>query len=342
MKKLGKQTYELEKDVSIITGVSLVGGKEGQGPLKNYFDFIEQDDKMGEKTFEKGERKMFLKTISHAIRKSGVDKDKVDLYVGGDLMNQLVSSNYTASELEIPFLGLYNACATMAESLIIGSTFLDTGGMKNIICATGSHFSTAERQYRYPLEFGNQRQSYAQWTVTGVGATFLSVEKKASVKIKRYAIGKVTDFGVVDIANMGAAMAPAAMETLVAFFKDTKTSQKDYDLIATGDLGKLGSDILKDLMKEKGYELETNYIDCGHMIFNIDQDTLQGGSGAGCSASVFNSYILSKLESGEFKRVLLISTGALMSTTTNQQGDSIPCIAHLVMIEGGKWWAKHC
>lgn len=334
MKRLGKQTYEFDRDINIVTGVSLVGSKEGKGPLKKYFDFVEEDDKMGQPTFEKGERQMFLKTISEAIKKSKIDKENINLYVGGDLMNQLVSSNYTASELEIPFFGLYNACATMAESLVIGSTFLDTGGMKNVICATGSHFSTAERQYRYPLEFGNQRQSYAQWTVTGVGATVLSSEQVSNVKIKRMTIGKVADYGVCDIANMGAAMAPAAMETLLAFFEDTKTSQKDYDLIATGDLGKLGSDILKDLMQEKGYDLETNYVDCGHMIYNIDQDTLQGGSGAGCSASVFNSYILSKLQTGEFKKVLLISTGALMSTTTNQQGDSIPCIAHLVMVEG--------
>ncbi|MBQ7466661.1 MAG: stage V sporulation protein AD [Clostridia bacterium] len=333
MIKLGEQTYQIEKDISIITGVSLVGRKEGEGPLAGYFDFIEKDDKMGEKTFEKGERQMFLKAISCAIRKSELKKDEIDLYVGGDLMNQLVSSNYTAEELEIPFLGLYNACATMTESLIIGSTFLESGGAKNVICATGSHFSTAERQYRYPLEFGNQRQSYAQWTVTGVGASVISSERRSKIKIKKFTIGKVTDFGICDIANMGAAMAPAAMETLNAFFKDTNTSQKDYDLIATGDLGKLGSDIFKDLMQEKGYDLETNYIDCGHMIYNIDQNTLQGGSGAGCSAVVLNSYILQKLQSKEFKNVLLISTGALMSTTVNQQGDSIPGIAHLVLLE---------
>lgn len=333
MIKLGNQTYQLEKNISIITGLSLVGNKEGEGPLGRYFDYVEKDDKMGEKTFEKGERQMFVKTISAAIKKSGFINDEIDLYVGGDLMNQLVSSNYTAEELEIPFLGLYNACATMTESLIIASTFLETGGVKNAICATGSHFSTAERQYRYPLEFGNQRQSYAQWTVTGVGASVLSTSKMAKVKIKKFTIGKVTDFGICDIANMGAAMAPAAMETLNAFFKDTNTTQQDYDLIATGDLGKLGSDIFKDLMQEKGYDLETNYIDCGHMIYSIDQNTLQGGSGAGCSAVVLNSYILDKLNKKEFKNVLLISTGALMSTTVNQQGDSIPGIAHLVLLE---------
>ena len=205
MKKMGTQTYEFEKYISIIDGVSLVGGKEGKGPLKKYFQFIEQDDKMGEKTFEKGERKMFLKTIVDLIKRTGLQKDQIDLYVGGDLMNQLVSSNYTASELEIPFLGLYNACATMTESLIVGGCFLESGGMKNVVCATGSHFSTAERQYRYPLEFGNQRQSYAQWTVTGVGATMLSTQSRADIKISRITIGKVTDFGVCDIANMGAA-----------------------------------------------------------------------------------------------------------------------------------------
>lgn len=336
MKKIGKQTCELEKKISILCGVSLVGQKEGLGPLHDYFDFIEKDDKMGEKTFEKGERKMFFKTISSCIKKSKLKNQDIDLYVGGDLMNQLVSSNYTASELEIPFLGLYNACATMAESYIIGSTFLEAGGVKNVVCATGSHFSTAERQYRFPLEFGNQRQSYAQWTVTGVGASVLSSVTHAEVFVKRFTIGKVTDYGISDIANMGAAMAPSAMETLVAFFSDTNTTEKDFDLIATGDLGKLGSDILKDLMIKKGFDIEGNYIDCGHMIYNIDQGTIQGGSGAGCSACVFNSYILRKLQTGEFRKVLLISTGALMSTTTNQQGDTIPCIAHLVELEGKK------
>lgn len=336
MRKLGRQTYELTRPISVVAGFGLVGKKEGQGPLKNYFDDIEQNDKMGEKTFEKAERKMFFKATSSVIRRANMTKEDIDLYVGGDLMNQLVSSNYVAENLQLPFLGLYNACATMTESYIVGSIALDSGGFNNVLCATGSHFSAAERQYRYPLEFGNQRQSYAQWTVTGVGASVLSNKEKSSVRITRFAIGRVTDFGITDIANMGAAMAPAAMETLSAFFEETKTNQEDYDLIATGDLGKLGSDILKDLMAKKGYDIETNYIDCGHLIFNIDQDTMQGGSGAGCSASVFNSYILKKLQSGEFKKVLLISTGALMSTTTNQQGDSIPCIAHLVMFEGGQ------
>jgi len=333
MKKLGKQTYALEKDVYIAETASLVGGKEGKGPLSKYFDYIEKDDKMGQQTFEKGERIMFEKTIKSVLRKSKMDFDAVDLYIGGDLMNQLVSSNYTASQLEIPFLGVYNACATMTESLIIGSTFLEAGAFKNIICATGSHFSTAERQYRFPLEFGNQRQSYAQWTVTGVGATLISTKLQSDLKIKMMTVGRVADYGISDLANMGAAMAPAAMETLTAFFEDTKTTQKDYDLIATGDLGKLGSDILKDLMAKNGFDLETNYIDCGHMIYNIEQDTMQGGSGAGCSAVVLNSYIVNKMKKGDFKKVILISTGALMSTTTNQQGDSIPCIAHLVYLE---------
>ena len=211
MKKIGSQTYQLEHDINIVCGNSLVGNKEGDGPLGRYFDHVEKDDKMGEKTFEKAERKMFYKTITNCIKKANLQREDVDLYLGGDLMNQLVSSNYVASEIEIPFIGLYNACATMAESLIVGSVFLEAGGMKNAICATGSHFSTAERQYRFPLEFGNQRQSYAQWTVTGVGASLLSSKIKSNVKITKFCVGKVTDFGISDIANMGAAMAPAAM-----------------------------------------------------------------------------------------------------------------------------------
>ena len=189
MNKVGEQPYEFDKHIFVIGSASVVGKKEGEGPLKDYFDNIEQDDKMGEKTFEKGERKMLMKAINCVINKSKKHKDDIDLYVGGDLMNQLVSSNYTASEIRIPFLGLYNACATMTESLIVGSTFIESGGVKNCLCATGSHFSTAERQYRFPLEFGNQRQSYAQWTVTGMGATILSKEETSNVRVTKVTIG---------------------------------------------------------------------------------------------------------------------------------------------------------
>jgi len=331
-KKIGSQTYELNNKVVIIGNAATVGPKEGEGPLKEYFKYIEHDDLMGESTFEKAERKMMEKTIERALKSCGLTENKLDLLVGGDLLNQLVTINYSARDLAVPFLGIYGACSTMSESLAIGSMLIDGGFGDNIACVTGSHFSTAERQYRNPLEFGNQRQTYSQWTVTGMGCSVLSNKGKGP-RITRVAMGKVTDWGIKDIANMGAAMAPAAMSTLTAFFKDTKTRPEDYDLIISGDLGKLGSDILKDLMEREKYPLGKNYVDCGHMIYSNAQKAFQGGSGAGCSASVFNSYIISKINENVFKKVLFMATGALMNTTLNQQGESIPAIAHLVMVE---------
>ena len=274
--------------------------------------------------------------IKKLMQQEKLSDSDIDILISGDLMNQLVTSNFSAREFDIPFLGVYSACSSFTEALVIASTFLSSGAARKIIAVAGSHFSSAERQYRNPLEFGNQRQTYSQWTVTGMGATLLScVGGSASPVIKRVTLGHVTDWGIVDITNMGAAMAPAAMRTLVEFFEDTKTLPSDYDLIATGDLGKLGSDILKDLMIEEGYPLGQNYTDCGHMMYSSIQNGFQGGSGAGASATIFNSYIYKKLCSGEFKKVILVATGALMSVTTNQQGDSIPCVAHLVMFEGG-------
>lgn len=325
------QTFELKQPVYIISSASLAGKKEGVGPLKNYYDKIAENDTMGEKTFEKAEREMFYQTASAAIRKADKKFDEIDLMLSGDLTNQIVSSSYCAGATKIPFIGLYSACATFAGSLGLGASLISGNLVDTTLCMSGSHFSTAERQYRYPLEFGNQRQTYSQWTVTGVGACVLS-KLGGGVKITKVCFGKVIDFGVKDIANMGAAMAPAAMDTLCAFFDDTGTKPDEYDVIATGDLGKLGSDILIDLMKEKGYELGQNYIDCGNMVFSSMEDCMQGGSGAGCSAIVFNSYFIKKLKEKRFKKMLLVSTGALMSTTTNQQGETIPCTAHLVEV----------
>lgn len=333
-KKIGKQTYKLENTISIIGNYATVGEKEGEGPFKKYFQNIEKDDLMGEKTFEKAERTMLEKTLNGAIKSAKLTPEKIDYMLGGDLLNQIVSTNYSARDLEIPLLGVYGACSTMSESLIIGSMLLDGGFGENVLCSAISHFSSAERQYRNPLEFGNQRQQYSQWTVTGSGATILTNKKiKNLPHITQVCIGKVVDFGVKDIANMGAAMAPAAMDTLLSFFKDTKTFPEEYDLIVSGDLGKLGSDILRDLMSHKKYKLENNYIDCGHSIYSDEQKALQGGSGAGCSASILNSYIIEKMKKNELKKVIFMATGALMNTTLNQQGDSIPSIAHLVVIE---------
>ena len=329
MKRIGKQTLEIINDCYIIGRGSLVGEKEKKGTFKKYMENSTDDDKMGEKTFEKGERKMLRLVNKRAIKDANLKIDDIDLYLGGDLMNQLVSSNYVAEVLQVPFVGVYSACSTITASIGIASALIDGGGFKNILCSTISHFSSAERQYRYPLEFGNQRQSYSQWTVTA-GGGFVISNKKSPIKISRVCFGRVQDYGVVDIANMGAAMAPAACDTLCNFFSDTKTKPNDYDFIATGDLGKLGSDILRDLMKKRGYELEQNYSDIGHSIYSFNEESYQGGSGAGCSASVLATYIIDKIMDGTFKNVLLVATGALMSTISNQQGDSIPSVAHLV------------
>ena len=333
-KQIGRQTYKLENPVYIIGNYALAGKKEGQGPMHEYFDRVALDDKMGEESFEKAERRMMEEAVFNGIKSAELNEQNIDIMIGGDLLNQIVTSNYTARAYDIPFLGVYSACSTMTESLTIASAFLDGGFGTNIACVTGSHFSASERQYRNPNELGAQRQTYSQWTVTGMGCTILSKNKKEnSPKITHFCIGKVTDFGVKDAANMGAAMAPAAMNTLSSFFEETNTRPEDYDLIMTGDLGKLGSDILKDLMKSKNYILGQNYMDCGHIIFSSEQKTFQGGSGAGCSATVFNSYVIDKLKKKIFNKVLYLATGALMSTTTNQQGDSIPTISHLVVLE---------
>ena len=329
MKKIGCYTFELNEGCYIIGCGCLVGDKEKNGAFKNYFKNSLDDDKMGESTFEKGERKMLLEVNKLALKDAMLTSIDVDVYLGGDLMNQIVSSNYVAEKLQIPFIGIYSACSTLTATLGLGSTMIESGGFQNILCSTISHFSSAERQYRYPLEFGNQRQCYSQWTVTA-GGSFILSKNKSDIKITKVSFGRVQDYGVVDIANMGAAMAPAACDTFSNFLKDTKTCPDDYDLIVTGDLGKLGSDIFRDLMKKNGFDVGQNYIDCGHAIFLFKEDSYQGGSGAGCSAAVLASYIIQKMKEDKFKKVLIIATGALMSTITNQQGDSIPCVSHLV------------
>lgn len=332
MKRIGKQTLVLDNDCYIIGRGSLVGEKERNGIYSKYMNSYTKDDKMGELTFEKGERKMLEKINEFAIDDSKLTTDDIDIYLGGDLMNQLVSSNYVAEILQVPFVGIYSACATITASIGMAATLIDGGGFNNILCSAISHFSSAERQYRFPLEFGNQRQSYSQWTVTA-GGGFVVSNKKSDLKITKICFGRVQDFGVVDIANMGAAMAPAACDTLCNFFEDTKTNPDDYDYIATGDLGKLGSDLLRKLISDKGYTLGQNYSDLGHSIYAFEEESYQGGSGAGCSAAILATYICDKLKDETFKKILVIATGALMSTTSNQQGDSIPSVAHLIQIE---------
>lgn len=318
---------------SIIATSTIGGPKEAEGNIGKYIEKKVNDDTLGEKTYEKAECKMLTYAIEHAIKNSGLKISDIGLLISGDLLNQIISSSFSARQFDIPFLGVYNACSTMSEAFAIGATFVDGGYYENVVAATGSHFSTAERQYRYPLELGCIRPPQSQWTVTGAGGAVISSIKGDFPKITFATFGKVTDYGVVDANNMGAAMAPAARRTLITHFEDTCRTPDYYDVILTGDLGALGSRILKHLMREKGYNIDKNHVDCGELIYNIDEREYQGGSGAGCSAVTFNSYFYKKLTEKKINRVLFIATGALLSTTSSQQGESIPSVAHAVAIE---------
>lgn len=318
---------------SIIATSTIAGPKEAEGNIGKYIEKKVNDDTLGEKTYEKAECKMLTYAIEHAIKNSGLKISDIGLLISGDLLNQIISSSFSARQFDVPFLGVYNACSTMSEAFAIGATFVDGGYFENVVAATGSHFSTAERQYRYPLELGCIRPPQSQWTVTGAGGAVISSIKGDFPKITFATFGKVTDYGVVDANNMGAAMAPAARRTLITHFEDTCRTPDYYDVILTGDLGALGSRILKHLMREKGYNIDKNHVDCGELIYNIDEREYQGGSGAGCSAVTFNSYFYKKLTEKKINRVLFIATGALLSTTSSQQGESIPSVAHAVAIE---------
>ncbi len=327
-----QQTIEFRNRPKIIGSYSIVGPKEGAGTFGEYFDYVMKNDLFGEETYEKAERKMFEQAVTGAISKAGLTTAKINLMLAGDLLNQIISSSFTARDFSLPYLGMFGACSTMAETLAIGSVLINGGHFDNLVCATGSHFSTAERQFRFPLELGNQRVPTSQWTVTAAGASVLSLEGKGP-QITMATFGKVVDFGIIDVNNMGAAMAPSAAETIFTHFNETGRKPTDYDLIVTGDLGKLGAEILVDLLEDKGIKLGPNYSDCGHSYFTRKQDTMCGASGCGVSASVLNSYIVKKLNKGEIKRVLFIPTGALMSTTASQQGESIPGVSHAIVLE---------
>lgn len=332
-KRLGKQTLKLSSPPSMISNASIVGPKEGEGPLAQYFDQILKDDYFGEDSWEKAESKMLKEVVKNAIKESGKSSADINFFFAGDLLNQIVSSSFAARELQIPFIGLYGACSTMAESICIGSMILDGGFAEAVVCATSSHFSSAERQYRFPLEQGVQRPPFAQWTVTGAGATVLA-NLGIGPYITHVTIGKVLDFGIKDANNMGAAMAPAAVDTITAHLVDTGRSPDYYDLIITGDLGNIGKAITLDMMHKEGFDITKMYNDCGSMIFDGEkQDTHAGGSGCGCAAVVLNGYIVKEMKKGNLNKILLVATGALLSPITTWQGESIPSIAHAVAIE---------
>ena len=332
-KKRGAHSYVLPSRPRIRSYASIAGQKEASGPLGHTFDETFTDDTLGQKSWERAEAKMLERAADLALSKAKVYADGVDVFLGGDLLNQIVSSGYTARQLGIPFLGLYGACSTMAESLLLGAMLIDGGFADTALCATCSHFSTAERQYRFPLELGNQRTPTAQWTVTGAGATLLGRESPLPLCIESVTIGSVWDLKQSDANNMGAAMAPAAMQTLKSHLDDLHRIPEDYDLIVTGDLGRVGYDLMKLLCRKEGIELDQRYIDCGCEIFDVSQDVHSGGSGCGCSAVSLNGWLLGRMLKGEIRKMLFLATGALMSPTMSQQGESIPGVAHAVSLE---------
>ncbi|MBD9159399.1 MAG: stage V sporulation protein AD [Clostridiales bacterium] len=332
MKKIGKQTISFDSPPTITECNSIVGPKEAQGPLAKYFDLTLDDEFWGEKSWEKAESKIIKENVNALVTKSGISTNNIDCIFAGDLLNQCISSSFGLRDSNIPFIGMFGACSTFVESMCMGAIAIESFA-QNVICATSSHFCSAEKQFRFPLELGNQRPQTSQWTVTGSGATLLSKDG-AGPFITNITLGKIVDMGIKDANNMGAAMAPAFVDTLLAHFLDTGRNPSYYDAIISGDLGKIGKDIAIDIAMSKGYNIKSNYNDCGLMIFDTKaQDTHAGGSGCACCGSVFSGFLFKQLKEKKIKKLLLIATGALMNSTSSQQGETIPGIAHAVSIE---------
>jgi len=322
----------MENPPTIRSFASTTGKKEGDGPLGKYFDEVSEDAYFGQKTWEQGESELLKRTVLRAVSKAGLVPDDIDYMFAGDLLNQCITSTYGLRDLNIPLLGIYGACSTMSEGLLLASLVTDSGIGGNVIAATSSHFCTAERQFRFPLSYGSVRTPTAQWTCTASGAAVVSPKASAPF-VRAVTIGKIVDLGVTDANNMGAAMAPAAAYVIKTFLQDTAMEPKDFDAIITGDLGTVGSKLLIELLRGDGIDISGCHRDCGVMMFDIeDQDVHAGGSGCGCSASVLCGYFLPKVKSGEIKNILFCATGALMSTTASQQGESIPSVSHAVYI----------
>ena len=333
MQKIGKQTIKFDTPPTITATASIVGPKEAQGPLSKYFDKCLEDEFWGESTWEKAESKIIKETVNTVISKSGIPSNNIDFCFAGDLLNQCISSSFGLRELNIPFFGIFGACSTFVESLSMASVFIEGGAGNTALCAASTHFCSAEKQFRFPLELGNQRPPSSQWTVTGAGAAVVSKNGKGPF-ITHITPGKIVDMGIKDSNNMGAAMAPAAIDTIVTHFKDTGRNPSYYDAIFTGDLGYIGKEIVTELIQSHGYNIKSNYNDCGVLIFDKDkQDTHSGGSGCACCGAVFSGYLFKMLQDKKYKKILLVATGALTNSTTAQQGESIPGIAHAISIE---------
>lgn len=329
----GKRTVFFEKRPSISETASIVGKKEGEGPLGQMFDIVLEDDKWGEDSWEKSESKLQRECVRLLLDKRRVRETDVDMLFSGDLLNQCVGAHYGLKDMRVAFFGLFGACSTFCEGMILSAMSVDGGYSRRSVCVTSSHFCSAEKQFRLPLNYGGQRTPTAQWTVTGAGAC--TIERGGEVRIVGATPGRIIDMGINDASNMGVAMAPAAADTLIQLFNDTDTYPSDYDLILTGDLGTVGSRILCDLMSDNGYDIYNRHNDCGCMIYDIKrQDVHSGGSGCGCIASVFSADIFRKLKNGKIKKMILMATGALMNTQAINQGESIPSVAHALILEG--------
>lgn len=330
--KLGEQTWKFSGQTRLLASAAVVGPKEGEGPLADFFDKIYSDLYAGQDSWEKAELHLMQDAIAIALEKGGLSRQQVDLLLAGDLLNQNITSSFTAEMFEMPLLGMFGACSTSMLTLANAAALVDAGFADYVIAACSSHNATAERQYRYPTEYGGQKPPSAQWTVTGAGAALVGRTGSGPV-ISHATIGKVVDMGVRDPLDMGTAMAPAAVATLCAHFRDTGRKPQDYDLIVTGDLAAVGYPIAKELLRQQGFDVERVYQDCGLMIFAPQQQVLAGASGCACSAAVTYGYIIRKMLDGQLKRVLVCATGALLSPVSYQQGHSIPCIAHAVALE---------
>ncbi len=329
---MGRQTVALAAPPSVVSFANIGGKFEGNGPLADSFDELNEDSFFGQKTWEQGESVMQKRVLENALKKAGLESKQLDYILAGDLLNQCIGSSFALRDFGIPFYGLYGACSTMGESLSLASLLIDGGFAERCAALTSSHFCTAERQYRMPVPYGSQRPPAAQWTATAAGCTILAAEGPGPY-VTHVTCGTIEDLGICDANNMGAAMAPAAYKTLTALFRETHTTPRDYDLILTGDLGELGHAIVLDFFRRDGLDLTGNYFDCGMLLYDRkNQDMHAGASGCGCSAAVLNGYVLSGMRAGRWKRVVFAPTGALLSPTSSFQGESIPGICHAVCL----------
>ncbi|MFC0271521.1 stage V sporulation protein AD [Metabacillus herbersteinensis] len=341
MRLTGKQSWVFENALYVQATGTAVGPKEADGPLGQHFDITHKELHCGEDNWELAERRLMEQAVEQCLAKGEVTNSDIDIFLAGDLLNQNVTANYVARHLSMPFLCMFGACSTSMETVAVGSALVDGGFANKIVAATSSHNATAERQFRYPTEYGGQKPDTATFTVTGSGAVLISKDK-SDIRITSATIGKVTDLGIADPFDMGSAMAPAAADTIVQHLQDLGRTADDYDLILTGDLSGVGSPIMKELVKEEGYDIHNNHNDCGLLVYRPDdQSVFAGGSGCACSAVVTYSHIFNEIRLGNLNRVLVVATGALLSPTMIQQKESIPTIAHGVVFERADWSVKN-